>query len=194
MNKLSLIALGSLILLQLAIPVSMIKGKEKILREGERFRFKTQPIDPADPFQGRYVRLRFENDYIPWPEERKSELHYKEPIYAHIEVDQEGFAHFTGWSRTIPETGAFLKSRHMWEKYNRSTDSSKNTYEGFFLQLPFDRFYMDEAKAPKAEILARDATLSTNCWAEVRILKGEALLEDVMAGGQSLRELASEKE
>jgi uncharacterized membrane-anchored protein len=172
----------------------MIHSKERIMREGERFRFKTQPIDPADPFQGRYVRLRFEDDYIPWPEERKSELNYKEPIYALIEIDQDGFAHFTGWSRTMPASGAFLKSRHLWAKYNRSTDSSNNQYEGFFIKLTFDRFYMDEAKAPRAEILAREATLATNCWAEVRILEGKALLEDVMAGGQSLRELAAEKE
>ena len=194
MKKLSLISLGILILVQLAIPFSMIQGREKILREGKRFRFRTQPIDPADPFQGRYVSLRFEDDYIPWPEERKSELHYKEPIYALIEVDQDGFAHFTGWSKNIPATGAFLQTRHLWEKYNRSTDSSPPQYEGFFIKLPFDRFYMDEAKAPRAEILAREATRATNCWAEVSILDGKAVLEDVMAGGQSLRELAAEKE
>jgi uncharacterized membrane-anchored protein len=194
MKKRSLIFLGILILVQLASPFSMIQGKEKILREGERFRFKTQPIDPADPFQGRYVRLNFEDNFIPWPEERKSELHYKEPIYALIEVDQDGFAHFTGWSRQIPAAGAFLKSRHLWAKYNRPNDSSKRHYEGFFINLPFDRFYMDETKAPRAEDLARDATRTTNCWANVRIMDGKAVLEDVMVGGQSLRELAAEKE
>lgn len=194
MKKLSFISLGILILVQLAIPFSMIQGREKILREGERFRFKTQPIDPADPFQGRYVSLRFKENFIPWSEERKSELHYKEPIYALIEVDQDGFAHFTGWSRKTPATGAFLQTRRLWEKYTRSTDSSPRQYEGFFIKLPFNRFYMDEAKAPRAEILAREATLTADCWAEVRILEGKAVLEDVMVGGQSLRELAAEKE
>ena len=194
MKKLSFISLGILILVQLAIPFAMIQGKEKILREGERFRFKTQPIDPADPFQGRYVRLNFEENFIPSPEERKSELHYKEPLYALIEVDQDGFAHFTGWSKHTPATGAFLQSRRLWEKYSRETDGSQRHYEGFFIKLPFDRFYMDETKAPRAENMVRDATRTTNCWAEVRILEGKAVLEDVMVGGQSIRELAAEKE
>lgn len=194
MKKLSFISLGILILVQLAIPFAMIQGKEKILREGERFRFKTQPIDPADPFQGRYVRLNFEENFIPSPEERKSELRYKEPIYALIEVDQDGFAHFTGWSKNVPENGAFLKSRRLWEKYSRETDTAQRHYEGFFIKLPFDRFYMDETKAPRAENMVRDATRTTNCWAEVRILEGKAVLEDVMVGGQSIRELAAEKE
>ena len=194
MKKLSFISLGILILVQLAIPFAMIQGREKILREGEPFRFKTQPIDPADPFQGRYVRLNFEENFIPSPEERISELLYKEPMYALIEVDQDGFAHFTGWSKHSPTTGAFLQSRRLWEKYSRETDTSQRQYEGFFIKLPFDRFYMDETKAPRAENMVRDATRTTNCWAEVRILEGKAVLKDVMVGGQAISELAAEKE
>ena len=194
MKKLSFIALGVLILVQLAIPFSMIKGKEKILHEGDRFRFKTQPIDPADPFQGRFVRLNFEENFIPSSGERKSELRYKEPLYALIEVDHAGFAHFTGWSKTMPATGAFLKSRRLWDKYSSGTDTSQRHYEGFVIKLPFDRFYMDEAKAPRAERMVRDATRTTNCWANIRILEGKAVVEDVMVGGQSISELVTEKE
>ena len=44
------------------------------------------------------------------------------------------------------------------------------------------------------EDLARDATRTADCWAEVRILEGKAVLEDVMIEGRSIRELAAEKE
>ncbi len=50
---------------------------------------------------------------------------------------------------------------------------------------------MDEAKAPRAERLAREATRSTNCWVAVRILDGKAVIEDVFAEGRSLRDLAA---
>ena len=53
---------------------------------------------------------------------------------------------------------------------------------------------MDEAKAPRAERMARDAGRTTNCWAEVRILDGRAVIDDVYIQGRSLRVLAAEKE
>jgi LysM repeat protein len=40
----------------------------------------------------------------------------------------------------------------------------------------------------------REATRSTNCWVTVRILNGKAAIENVYAAGQSLREMAAEKE
>ena len=77
-------------------------------------------------------------------------------------------------------------------RWNRGTN--QNIHQGMRFDLPFDRFYMDEAKAPRAETLARESTRQTNCWANVRILNGDAVLEDVYAEGQSLRQLAVKKE
>ena len=65
---------------------------------------------------------------------------------------------------------------------------------GVRIDIPFDRFYMDEAKAPRAERIVRNSTRSTNCWVNVRILDGKAVIEDVFAEGQSIRDLAAEKE
>jgi len=187
MKKLSLIALGILIAVQIAVPFSMIRNRENILRQGELFRFKTRPIDPADPFQGRYVWLGFKDDFVPRSKEDKEDLVYRMPIYALLETDEEGFAHFKGWSLEKPEEGYYLKTRYLGRRWNRNENS-------FRIDLPFDRYYMDEAKAPRAEILVRESTRSTNCWANVRILDGKALIEDVFAEGQSLRDLAAEKE
>ena len=38
-------------------------------------------------------------------------------MYALIEVDDAGFARFTGWSLEKPASGAFLQSRTLWDKY-----------------------------------------------------------------------------
>ncbi len=194
MKKLSLILLLILVAAQFAVPFSLIQRKEHILRDGKVFRFLTRPIDPADPFQGRYVRLGFKHDHIPWSETDSVDLGYKAKIYALIETGDDGFARFTGWSQEKPAQGNYLETRYRgpYQRWNSETKSS--VYKGMRIDIPFDRFYMDEAKAPHAEALARDSSRTTNCWAEVRIMDGKAVIEDVFAEGQSLRELAAQKE
>ena len=183
-----------LILTQFAVLALMIHSKERILQNGEMFRFKTRPIDPADPFQGRYVRLMFEDDYIPLSQGQVTELKYKEPIYAKVETNEEGFARFSGWCRDRPSSGSFLKTRYLGpcNVWNPTTRKSSN--QGLRIDIPFNRYYMDEAKAPRAEQAVRDATRSTNCWVNVRILEGQAVVEDVFAKGQSLRDLSAKKD
>ena len=60
----------------------------------------------------------------------------------------------------------------------------KNQVTLFF---PFSRFYMEEGKAQKAEIIYRRVNAG---YALVKVYKGEAVLEDVLVKGKSLRELA----
>lgn len=194
MKKLFMVLLITLIAAQFALPMYLIQRKEKILREGDVFRFKTRPIDPADPFQGRYVRLAYQDDYIPWPKEDSVELDYKARIYVSIETGEDGFSRFTGWSSARPDSGPYLSTRYLGRSHQWDPVIRKSQYKGLRINIPFDRYYMDETKAPRAEVLARDATRSTNCWAEVRILEGKAVIEDVYAEGQSLRVLAAEKE
>ena len=194
MKKLSLLTLGILILAQFAIPFSMIQRHENILINGELFKFRTRPIDPADPFQGRYVQLGIDQNYIPYPEDQKPDLNYKAVIFATVERNEEGFAHFTDWSRERPANGHFLKIRYKGQRHVWIPESKKRIYKGMRLDIPFDRYYMEETKAPRAERLAREATRGTNCWVNVRIINGKAVIEDVFAAGQSLSDLAAKKE
>ncbi len=194
MKKQTLTLLAILICTQLAVPFTMIWSKEKILRDGELFRFKTRPIDPADPFQGRFVRLGFQNDYIPCPKDHKPELRHKEAVYLILETGSDGFAKPVDWSREKPTDGNYLKTRYAGIRSDWNRDTRKRTHQGLRFAYPFNRFYMDETKAPRAEKLAREATRSTNCWANVRILNGNAVIEDVFAEGKSLRELAAKKD
>lgn len=55
------IVFGVLCLAQIGVVLFQIMSYEKILKEGESFYFKVLPLDPYDPFRGRYVTLRFEN-------------------------------------------------------------------------------------------------------------------------------------
>ncbi len=192
MKTISLTLLSIAIIAQLAVLGTMIRSREKVLRAGEAFRFKTRPIDPADPFQGRYVSLGFENDFVPAGRGETSGLRYREPIYATLGTGEDGFARFSGWSREKPAAGAFLKTRYLGEHARWDPAGKRSESQGIRIDIPFDRFYMDEAKAPRAEAAVRDAR-GTNCWATVRILDGRAVVEDVIAKGQSLRDIAARK-
>lgn len=193
MKTISLTLLSLAIVAQFAILGSMIHSRERVLREGEAFRFRTRPIDPADPFQGRYVSLGFENDFVPAHSGETASLRYRAPIYASIETGEDGFARFSAWSRAKPAKGAFLKTRYLGEKTRWDQAGKRSESQGIRIDIPFGRFYMDEAKAPRAEAAARDATRGTNCWAVVRVLNGQSVVEDVIARGQSLRDLAAQK-
>ena len=178
MKKLPLIFLGALIAVQFAVPLSMIRSRENILHNGELFRFKTQPIDPADPFQGRYVRLGIDGE-IKNQVDQSAPLTSRPIVYATIESDAEGFARFSGWSLKKPESKNYLKTRIGYV-----------LDDGIQIKIPFDRYYMDEVKAPRAERLVWEATRGTHCWAEVRVLNGKAAIEEVFVEGQSLQNLA----
>jgi uncharacterized membrane-anchored protein len=190
------IIFGLLIAAQIAVPLRMIQQRETVLRKGELFRFKTEPIDPADPFQGRYVWLRIEESYVRISKQETDAVDYKETGYASISTDEQGFAQFTSWSSEKPENHPnYLKTKARGQsvRWEEIPDDDKRTriHQGLRIDIPFTRFYMDEAKAPRAEILAREATRNEDCWVEVRILNGKAVIEDVIAEGRSLRDLAA---
>lgn len=181
------------IVAQLAVLGTLIRSRELVLRDGEAFRFKTRPIDPADPFQGRYVSLGFDNNFVSAANGETSAARFRETVYVRIEADPDGFARFSGWSLKKPASGAFLKTRCKGERSRWDSTGRQSESPGIWIDIPFNRYYMDEAKAPRAEAVVRDAARGSNCWAVVRILNGRAVVEDVIAKGQSLRDIAARK-
>jgi len=53
------------VLAQVAVPATMIWGRERTLAVGSVYKFRTQPVDPYDAFRGRYVSLRIEESHAP---------------------------------------------------------------------------------------------------------------------------------
>lgn len=188
---------------QLLIPASMILKHERILRDGTLFRFKTNPIDPSDPFQGRYVQLNFESDYIPSTAGINAVTpNPRERVYVTLDPDSDGFCKLTGWSRTKPESGNYLKLKYQGLEYDWREKNQALRCKGLRFDLPFDRYYMEENKAPHAEKMLSGARSNrfqppstnrvTNCWVTVRVLKGTARIEDLLIDGTPVRELVSQ--
>lgn len=177
---------ATMVLLQLAVPGKMIWDREVILESGKEFKFKTRPIDPNDPFRGKFVVLDFLNDEV--PVENAEDWIYGTTVYAIIGEDEEGFVRFTGLSKTAPkEEVDYLKT-----KVEGAIIYNENRVT---VDLPFNRLYMDEYKAPEAERLYRESQVDTTtvAYGLVAIKDGRPVLKDVMIDGVSIRELVKQR-
>ena len=172
------------VIAQLFVPAQMIFGQESILKNGKAFKFRTQPIDPSDPYRGKYVTLRYDinsalsNDSI-WQRHQD--------VYVYLEADSLGFAKLVEVSKEplVSENDFVIAQMNWHDKFN-----SKITFS-----LPFNRFYMEESKAQPAENafrIAQTDSLPNNTYALVYIKDGEAVLEDVLINEISLADYVIE--
>jgi uncharacterized membrane-anchored protein len=164
-------------LVQIAVPLSMIAHRERTLIEGEAFRFKTAPVDPYDAFRGRYVALRIEQSSVMTT--NAAAYRHGQTVYALLEKDQNDFSRITGVSVDRPHGRPYVTAE---VGYSYGTNLNLN--------LPFDRYYMSEDKAPKAESAYRRNSTRTNqnTFVTVRVMDGFAVLEELYIGGMPIKE------
>lgn len=171
---------GILILMIVAqwfVPASMIYNQEHAISDGSIYKFKTQPIDPTDPFRGKYITLTFDiNSY------QTTDTLWK--------GREKGFAYFTK-----DENGYAVLEELTPEKINSELDYvevkiryvSKNKVR---FNLPFNVYYMEESKAYDAEVAHRDAQRDTvnTTYAVVHIKDDVAVLTDVKINDISIKD------
>jgi uncharacterized membrane-anchored protein len=183
MKTVGIILFVLLCLVQLAVPSKMVFAQEDVLHTGHEYRFRTAPVDPYDPFRGKYVTLRF--DAEEYETDSTQTWMRGEAVYVVLGTDSAGFAIVTSVQRQEPQGDVDYVAAEI-----------QYAYEGRInLHYSFDRFYMDENKAPLAEkqYLEANSRLSAQeAYAVVYVKKGEAALKDVMVDGVSLRVLAAQ--
>ena len=181
MKKIISIGLAATFLLQWFIPLNMIMQQETILKEGTSFKFKTQPIDPNDPFRGKFVVLNYIANQTTIQDGQK--WMRGEKVFVKIQEDPDGFATIASLEKVAP-TGEknYVKAeiRQVWG------ENPVNVR----VRYPFERFYMEESKAPKAEAMFRDLwrDSTTTVYGLVVINEGRAALEDVLVDGVSIKD------
>ncbi len=175
-NKKLFILLLVVVLIQWFVPVKMILDQEDVLTDGQLFEFKIIPIDPNDPFRGKYIILNLEEDnvLVDDPENWVS----GENIYVYLAENEAGLAFPVGIAKEQPKDNDYIKA-----KINYVIDERPGMV---YIEYPFDRYYMEETKAPRAErILTYDSILST---VKVRVLHGESVIESVQIDGMKIEE------
>lgn len=173
-------------ILQLLVPAKMIFEREDILNSGKEFHFKTAPIDPNDIFRGKYVALNFKENSIEVPIGNHWE--YNETVYVEIKKDMDGFAAIETVSKLEPPADAdYIKAKVSFVSTDKSNEIG--------IKYPFDKFYLEESKAPEAETAYRKSQLDTSqvTYAIVKIKAGESVLKDVIIGKVSIRNLDKNK-
>lgn len=181
-NKiLSLVMLGLLALVQLYVPASMIFEREEVLDKGRGYHFALEPVDPSDPFRGKYLTLYFRHDTLAMQEySTVPKAHWG---YVTFRQDQAGFARIDRISHTRPsQTPTYLKARIYYRQEGQRVNA--------FVEYPFDRFYLEESKAlPAEKAYARAMQDSSQAaYALVKIKEGEAVLEEVYIDGVPVAE------
>lgn len=179
-------------IVHLAVPLWMIHARERTLDEGSRWRFRVAPVDPADPFRGRYLALGFRENQAPVPPD--ADIDFGAWVYVPLERDEEGFARLGPVHTDPPAGGDFLRLQV------RGLSPGDEGRRRAHFRLPFDRLYLEEEKARRAEERLREifrarggeAAEEVPVWAWVRVREGRAVLEDVEVAGRSIRALAGE--
>jgi len=176
-----------LCIVQLGFVLNMTIQSNKVLNEGTVFNFITAPVDPNDPFRGKYVTLNFEENSFCVPDTLSWKN--KKIAYAEIGGRYNGFAFVVGLTLDPPP------SPHYVEVKIRSV-SALDSCQKVFFEYPFNKFYMEEGKAAIAEQAYREAQNQgkEKTWAVVSIQNGESVLQDVMINNVSLRDISEENQ
>lgn len=177
-------------LVQLSVPAYMIFNSMETIEMGKEFKFRTAPIDPIDPFRGKYITLSYKDNTILSTDTSLRKLN---EIYVVVEDDSTGMAVIKSFHKDEPveemyyfKAGiqAFYTRRQFRKKKFSNTSrevSNIDTIE-YRINFPFERYYMEESKAQVAEDVARNNSGNdiANVYAKVSVYKGNAVLQDVM--------------
>jgi uncharacterized membrane-anchored protein len=183
-KKTILIIFLLVVIVQLFIPFQMIWKQEDTLNTGKIVKFQCEPIDPNDPFRGKYITLSFKEREI--TVQNSKDWNSNEAIFAKITTSKEGFAKIKSISKTEPtDDSTYIKLKIDYV-------SNYNNENKIFLNLPFNRFYMNENKAENAEQVYAETIIDTTkiAYAEIAVKKGNTVIKDVLIDGVSVKNLA----
>ena len=181
MKTLPLILFGIAALGQWAAPLSQIWTHEQTLTQGALIKLKCSAPDPYDPLRGRYLAVRPAQREVNVSADMK--LKQGMQVFAALTTGADGFATITSLSRTPPAIGDYIRVRTGYAYESKAT-----------IEWPFERFYINEKLAPEAdEWFAENIRTDKGITAEVRVLKGRAVLADLSLDGKSFREILKER-
>ncbi|MBK7085929.1 MAG: GDYXXLXY domain-containing protein [Flavobacteriales bacterium] len=181
----ALIFFALVALAQWAVPLWTIATKEEVRSEGEAFLFRLRPVDPTDPFRGEYVVLRYEEEERDIPQTQGPNT-VGEQVYATLNTS--GYAVEIDEVRSEPPTDG-------WPYVTCTVDISPFMDSATVrVDLPFDRYYLQEGDGAIVEDLMRGQFdgPTPEAYAVVRLLNGDGVIEDLLIDGRSVSELIRE--
>lgn len=178
-----------------SFPVRQILAFEYPEIPPKEYFFETEIYDPYDPVRGRYVQLNFRNRQVFLTKKNTAVAGYMENCFAVLDTGKDGNAVITDLCKTrkeIPHGKDYLRVKYRGFHYEWDSKNKKRKEIGCHsIELPFQRFYMNEKLAPEAENLVREYTRGKN---EVRLKvkiypDGGFSVDDLFVKGRPIREL-----
>lgn len=183
-KKIAFLVFILVVLAQLYVPLQMIFNQEDIIKTGTEFKLQTAPVDPYDPFRGKYITLFFTEREITVNSVTK--WRSGETIFATLTTGKNGFAKISSISKTKPKNSeSYLKV-----KIDFALNNNK-----IAIDFPFDRFYMNENIASNAEKIYQEFSIKkkNQTYALITVKNGEAVIKDVRINEVSITDLANKK-
>ena len=168
---------------QLLVPAKLIFDSEKTNSAGTIFKFKVGPVDPYDPFRGKYITLTFmDNSVI---RDTLEKFTYSESAFVLVEADSTGMAQVKSISHsTFPEPYYFEAT------VSSASVAYSDNFQTIRVEFPFNKFFLEETIAPGAETVYRETRNDTvPAYALVSILEGKAVLRDVIIRDSSIADV-----
>ena len=167
---------------QLYVPTEMIWQNQNILDTGTMMKFKCEPVDPYDPFRGKYISLRFANSTI--GVKNANRYQYNQTIYATFKQDTTGYAVMDKIYTAAP------KERTDYLELTVDYSNNYDSIQKISVSYPFDRYYMNEYKAPMAEQTYAESVndVKKSVYAEVAISNGTGVIKKVMTDNQAIED------
>jgi uncharacterized membrane-anchored protein len=172
-----------LVLVQWLVPGEIIWKKERILLTGKEFKFETEPVDPSNPFMGRYIRLNFKADEFRY--DNSLDLRYGQEVFVELKKNPSGFAEIKNVSiKQPPADRDYVKAEVS------SIANGEKSQDLVYIRYPFLEYYMDEFKAQRAEELYRSANRDSirKSFAIVKVLNGYAVIKDVIINDRPIND------
>ncbi len=165
------IAFLALIALQLFVLVWHIYSYEAVLKKGEVFYLKVTPVDPFDPFRGRYVALEFEGlNELAKNLDNHEVKRETSCAYAVLQKSENKPDSFARLALKEPQGESSLKVL--------LTKKSASSPPLFLVKALNSRYYMREDLAPLVDMLLRGNVHTV--FAKVRVLGAQSVIEDLV--------------
>lgn len=180
MKSLPLLFLALVSLAQWAAPLWQIRQFERTLSHGTLIRLQCQAPDPYDPLRGRYLAVRPQLNGVPIAP--GSTFQAGQQACLTLDIATDGLATLKELHASPPASGDYMHVTYEWAWDGKAR-----------ISWPFSRFYLNETLAPEADRwFAERVRDAKGVYAEVRLLDGQAVLQDLTFDGRPLRDLVKE--
>lgn len=178
-----------MVLAQLYVPVKWIYEHEMTLRKGALYKFRIEPVDPGDPFRGKYLTIDYEADSVTI--EAPSKWSEGETVYVSFDTTEEGFVHLLDVSRSYPSDWSSPYFRTKVDEVHRQVNLKRGWLS---FEHPFERYFIEGKKAERIEELYFEelGDHPDRNYALIRIRNGHSALEGLVINGEPVEELVKE--